>query len=102
GIIAQSFATNPQGNGILAAGQYRGVSGFGELIGIEGVTNTGYAGYFKGKVYTTKWYEMTEISTPPSPALNRARLFVRDNGSGQTQLCVRFNTGGVVVIATQS
>ena len=70
-------------------------------IGVFGIATTGYAGYFSGKVHTTAWYEMSEISTPAAPAANRARLFVRDNGSGKTQLCVRFATGAVQVIATQ-
>lgn len=42
------------------------------------------------------YIEMTEQSAnPAAPGLNRCRLFVRDNGSGKTQLCVRFNTGAV-------
>ncbi len=36
-----------------------------------------------------------------APAANGARLYTRDNGSGKTQLVVRFNTGPVVVIATE-
>jgi hypothetical protein len=69
--------------------------------GVHGIATSGYAGYFAGKVYATKWYEMTEISAPAAPGANRARLFVRDSG-GFTQLCVRFNTGGVKVLATQT
>jgi hypothetical protein len=68
---------------------------------IQGTSSSGYAGYFSGRVYTTKWYEMTEISAPSAPAANRARLFVRDSGSGKTQLCVRFPTGAVQVIKTE-
>jgi hypothetical protein len=70
-------------------------------IGVYGITTSGYGGYFAGKVYTTKWYEMTEITAPAAPAANRARLFLRDNGSAKTQLCIRFNTGAVQVITTQ-
>jgi len=62
---------------------------------------SGYAGYFAGKVFTTKWYEMKEITPPPAPSGNKGRLFMRDNGSGKTQLCVRFNTGAIQVLATQ-
>ena len=81
----------------------RGVTGESPAgIGVYGVSSTGYGGYFAGKVYTTKWYEMTEVSTPAAPIANRARLFVKDNGLGKTQLCVRFNTGAVHVIATQA
>jgi len=35
------------------------------------------------------------------PAASGARLYTKDNGSGKTQLCVRFTTGAVVVIATE-
>jgi hypothetical protein len=70
-------------------------------IGVYGITATGYGGYFAGKVYTTKWYEMTEISTPASPAANRARLFIKDNGSNKTQLCVKFANGTVKILATE-
>jgi hypothetical protein len=80
----------------------RGVTGESPAgIGLYGISSSGYAGYFAGKVYTTKWYEMTEISAPAAPIANRARLFVRDNGSGKTQLCVRFPTGPVQVIKTE-
>jgi hypothetical protein len=70
-------------------------------IGLYGISS-GYGGYFAGKVYTTKWYELTEITTPTAPSANRARLFLKDNGLGKTQLCVRFNTGAVQVIKSQA
>jgi hypothetical protein len=47
------------------------------------------------------YIDMTEQTTPSAPGVNRARLFVRDNGSGKTQLCVLFNSGAVQVIATE-
>jgi hypothetical protein len=42
-----------------------------------------------------------QSSDPVAPAANDARVFCKDNGAGKTQLCVRFNTGAVVVIATE-
>lgn len=69
--------------------------------GVHGDATTGYAGYFQGKVYIHTFQEMREISAPGAPAADKGRLFLRDNGSGKTQLCIRFNTGGVVVIVTQ-
>jgi len=69
--------------------------------GIFGESAKGFAGYFAGKVYVSKFQEMPEVSTPLAPGANKARLFVRDNGSGKTQLCVRFPTGSVQVLATQ-
>jgi hypothetical protein len=77
----------------------RGTGGSGH--GVHGTSTSGFAGYFSGKVYTTKWYELTEIATPLAPSANRARLFARVNASGKTQLCVRFQTGGVQVIKTE-
>jgi len=80
----------------------RGVTGESPAgIGVYGISSTGYGGYFGGKVHTTAWYEMSEIGTPAAPLANRARLFLKDNGAGKTQLCVRFATGAVQVIATQ-
>lgn len=43
----------------------------------------------------------TEISDPSAPSSNRALLYARDDGSGNTQLVARFATGSVVPIATQ-
>lgn len=79
----------------------RGVYGLSPAgHGLHGKTSTGYAGFFEGRVYTTRYYELTEIGTPGAPLSNRARLFVRDNGSGSTQLCVKFHNGVVRVLAT--
>lgn len=49
----------------------------------------------------TKWIEPIEISDPTAPAANRARLYIKDNGSGNTQLAVRFATGDVVSFVEQ-
>lgn len=46
-------------------------------------------------------FEMGEVTEPDAPAANNARVFTRDNGSGKTQLCVRFPTGATIVIATE-
>ena len=76
----------------------RGESTIG--VGVRGKATTGYAGFFDGRVFTTRYYELAEITTPNAPAANQARLFVRDSG-GKTQLCVRYNTGAVQVLNTQ-
>jgi hypothetical protein len=68
--------------------------------GVHGDATSGYAGYFQGKVYTSAYHEMKEISPPTAPAADRARLFLRDS-NGKTELCIRFNTGGIVRIARQ-
>ena len=38
---------------------------------------------------------------PAAPAANGWRLYAKDNGAGKTQLCVRFNTGVVQILATE-
>lgn len=45
--------------------------------------------------------EFLEHGDPAAGAANTARLYSRDNGSGKTQLVVRFNTGAIQVIATE-
>lgn len=47
------------------------------------------------------YFEMVERTAPSAPAANRGRLFVRDNGSGKSQLCIIFSSGAIQVIATQ-
>jgi len=71
-------------------------------IGVYGISSTGYGGYFGGRVYTTQFYELSEVGTPAAPLANRARLFLKDNGAGKTQLCVRFHTGAVKILAIES
>ena len=46
--------------------------------------------------------ELTErVSDPPAPAANGARLYLKDDGAGKTQLCVLFSTGVAQIIATE-
>jgi hypothetical protein len=46
--------------------------------------------------------QFREQSTDPAAApADGARLFAKDNGAGKTQICVRFATGAVQVIATE-
>lgn len=45
--------------------------------------------------------ELHERTDPAAPAANNARLYIRDNGSGKTQFCVRYATGVVQVLNTQ-
>jgi hypothetical protein len=82
-----------------------GVVGFSVTgTGVYGSSNQGYAGDFSGPVRVHGYQHIDEWTggDPDAPAANAARLFVRDNGSGKEQLCVRFPTGAVQVIATES
>jgi hypothetical protein len=89
--------------GYAAQDKYsRGVTGESPAgIGVYGISTTGYGVYSAGKIYTTQFYELSEIATPATPVANRARLFLKDNGLGKTQVCVKFANGTVKVLATE-
>jgi len=71
-------------------------------FGIYGkTTGTGFAGYFNGKVYMSQFVEMGEMVTPTAPGAHKARLFIRSS-AGKVQLCVRFPTGAVKVLAIEA
>jgi hypothetical protein len=60
------------------------VNAAGDLIDLEG-----------------HFIEYIERSDPSAPAANKARLYAKDNGSGKTQLCARFNTGASQCFVTE-
>lgn len=45
--------------------------------------------------------QLPEITAPENGPANTGRLFVRDNGSGKSQLCVIFASGAIQVLATE-
>lgn len=70
----------------------------------SGAANAGetvFQNFSGNPVNVIPYIQMTEITAPAAGAANTGRLFLRDNGSGKTQLCVIFNTGAIQVIATQ-
>jgi hypothetical protein len=77
-------------------------AGSGSTVGVWGVSNStaGFGVFSTGKLGTNEFLELNEIATPIAPSSLRARLFVRDV-AGKGQLCVRFPTGAVQVIATE-
>jgi hypothetical protein len=48
------------------------------------------------------YIEIDERIDPAAPSPNTAALYLRDNGSGKSQLAIKFNTGTPIVIATQA
>jgi hypothetical protein len=54
-----------------------------------------------GNLRVDGYYLMPEIADPGASAANTARLYVRDNGAGKTQIVVVFPSGAVQVIATE-
>jgi hypothetical protein len=65
-------------------------------------SSAGHAAIFGGRVRLVLDEDFVEMNPEPgAPDANAARVFARDNGLGKTQLCVRFATGAVQVIATE-
>jgi hypothetical protein len=97
------WGESPAGVGVHGeSGTNVGVYGHsGPGVGVMGQTKSGYAGYFDGRVFTTKFYELQEITAPTAPDTHRGRMFLRNNGLGKAQLCVRFASGLVQVIITE-
>jgi hypothetical protein len=132
GVAVDGLAGSDSGAGIGVRGRTEGATGIGVLgicdpedpdavavkgtgsngvlgttaagVGVKGIATTGagFAGVFQGKVSISRFVDLDEIPTPGAPAADTARLFVRDDGSGKTQVCVRFNGGQVVVLASQA
>jgi hypothetical protein len=70
------------------------------ILGVPtGTTDLQYQGNFIQSV--GKYLEILERADPANGPADSGRLYCRDNGAGKTQLCIRFNTGAAIVIATQ-
>jgi hypothetical protein len=73
-----------------------GISSVGQTVGIRS------GGSIWLKEPTTAYIQFAEMpSDVAAGAVDTGRLFSRDNGAGKTQLCVRFASGAVQVIATE-
>lgn len=73
---------------------------FGILLNPTGTTDLQYQGNWVQLV--GKYLEILERSADPANGpVNSGRLYCKDNGAGKTQLCVRFNTGAAIVLATE-
>lgn len=124
-ILLGVTAEEDTGTGTTATLEIRGKDatspeGYGELIAVttDGAVHAGVASVvisldtengvieFTGALRMRMgecYIEMTEQSggDPDAPGADRGRLYVKDNGAGKSQLCVRFNTGAVQVLATE-
>ena len=100
------YGSTISGSGVLGAAEGgRGVYGYSTTgTGVVGFSASGpYAGDFQGKLHVHGYQDIDELAGDPlAPGPSMARLFARDNGSGKTQLCVRFPTGAVQVIAAEA
>ena len=83
---------------------YMGVFGLSiSGVGVYGSSSTGDAGFFQGSVNMTSHLQLQSVLGDPTAAPSgAARLFVRTNGSGKVELCVRFPSGAVQVIVAEA
>lgn len=98
--------TVDEASGILVEGSNATGATVGDLAGVRvgdqtGATNNYAIKTGAGRVYFGDFVEMGEISAPGAPGADKARLFVRDNGAGKTQICVRFPSGAIQVLSTE-
>lgn len=103
-IVHAAFhnAVNNAGTGMLPL--IGSIGGGDDIQVASGLVNINFGGattrfFPENTVHGLEMTEMTADAT--APAANKARLYVRDNGGGKTQLIVRFTTGAVQVIATE-
>lgn len=108
-----SAGTNPAQSGTLRVGNNQAVTarnaannGDRDIIKCDAsnsvIIGPG-AGYvtMPGTILVPPTMEFSEQAAPTAPAVNRARLWLQDNGSGKTQLMVQFNTGAAIQLAIQ-
>jgi hypothetical protein len=101
-IRASSDAkTAVEGRSLSGAGLY-GASHFGDGVVGRHSSGPGWAGRFHGNVLIHGNCTLVERpSAPSAPVADQAQLFLRDNGSGKSELCVQFASGPVQVLATE-
>lgn len=68
-----------------------------DIAGNATMVNAG-TGFFN---VAGSYLSFAERGDPSAPSSNIGLLYARDNGAGKTQLCVRFPTGAVQVLATE-
>jgi subtilisin-like proprotein convertase family protein len=105
GISPSIHLLNASGNTVFR-GDSNAQIGSTSVIGNLTVYGTGPTSAFSVNGYqniaaTRGKFQLYEITEPSAPPADSAYLYVKDNGSGKTQLCVKFSSGSPVVIATQ-
>ena len=101
-----------ESNNITAVGYRATASGHAAMaLGSDSVASHGWSVALGFLAETSALYqvamgarhiELGEMTAPGVAPANKARLYVKDNGSGKTQLCVIFATGAEVVLATEA
>lgn len=104
--ITNVGAISTYGNVVVAEADAAGMVTVGAVFGLPGIgfgtaVDAILVRTAAGIISVFDAFEFTEKAAPAAPAVNKVRLFSQDNGAGKTQLCARFNTGAVAVLATQ-
>jgi hypothetical protein len=89
GLADVRFTRN--GNGVQVSNDFTTLGTL--LASVLSVTGTGGSGFLQF---------IEQSATPGTPAADRGRIFMRDNGSGKTQTCVIYSDGSVSVLNTQA
>ncbi|TXH55989.1 MAG: hypothetical protein E6Q97_07490 [Desulfurellales bacterium] len=89
---------------IFQAGHYAGGAYTDARLEVVREKGSGakYVATYGDRLEVENCIRLTEMSDPSNPSANQAYLFTKDNGSGKTQLCVKFSSGASIVIATQA
>jgi hypothetical protein len=69
-------------------------------VNIPNGLQVGGGAFVEGKLSTAKLVLATAVETN-APAAGEVRFFLRQNGSGKGELCVRFPTGATQILATE-
>lgn len=94
-IAKGGIAIRSQGHtGVLLRAIDNGVPTDPVLQLVDAVTGDTAAAQFK-------FAELDEITAPTTPTANKARLYCKDDGSGNTLVVAKFATGGEVQLARQ-
>ena len=97
-IVAVGYRATAGGHAAVAIGsESAALHGHSVAIGLNSTTTALYQ-----VALGARHIEITEVTAPGVAVANGARLYVKDNGAGKTQLCVIFQSGVEVVLATET
>lgn len=86
--------------GGVSIGRWQG-TGYVQLSGSIYVDSVSPTGGSSAALAMAGRIRLSEVAEPANAPANAGDLFVKDNGSGKSQLCVRFASGATQVIATE-
>lgn len=100
GGSASLVTLSVSGGSTLGAESYLKRAGTGNFLNFVGDTIL-RGGFFQESGALGLEFTLEASADMTAPGTNGARIYTRDNGAGKTQLCVRFQSGAVQVLATE-